>query len=100
MQNKDVIYSASAEKDLKEIYNYYEEKQLGLGLRFISSFETSIAHIDNNNLIGQKITNNIRKFGLKLFPFILYYRITDNAIEIIGCFHVRRDPNYVRKRME
>ena len=42
---------------------------------------------------------DIRKYTIKKFPFIIYYRIKDSVIQIIAVFHNSRNPEIWNKRI-
>jgi toxin ParE1/3/4 len=47
-----------------------------------------------------EITAGVRRARLRRFPYGLFFRQLEDAIHVIACFHVSRDPLVWQSRME
>lgn len=90
----------SAERDLKEGFYFYECQKAGLGHYFI---ETLMSDIESLNIFaGIHSIHFDRYYRLlsKRFPFAVYYVIEENEIKIYAVIDCRKDPAWIRKRLQ
>ena len=66
--NFEVVLRSEAEKDLDEIFGWYEEQQLELGFKFLADFENTIRKILRNPVYASFIIEDARGATLKKFP--------------------------------
>ncbi len=86
-----------AERDIAEAFEYYEQKKLDLGYRFIARVEEAIEQIGTNPTLYAPIIGAARRVLVEQFPYALYYTISDDAI-VIACLHGKRNPAIAVKR--
>jgi len=91
--NFKVTITEPAEKDLRDVFLWYEEKKVGLGEIFKDFFENTILSIKSNPFKFQIRYSNIRIRFLDKFPFGVHYTIFENEIIIQGVFHTSQDPS-------
>jgi len=53
---------------------FYEERQTGLGKRFLDSLTDSITRIRRNSTLYRKVNGQMRKCRLLRFPYGVIYR--------------------------
>ena len=82
-----------------EAAKFYEERQNGLGKRFIEALTDTINRIKRDLKLYRKIDDNIRKCRLLYFPYGVIYRDKNEFIEIIAVMHLRRKPGYWKSRV-
>ena len=82
-----------------EAAKFYEERQNGLGKRFIEALTDTINRIKRDPKLYKKIDNNVRKCRLLHFPYGVIYRDKNEFIEIIAVMHLRRKPGYWKSRV-
>ena len=87
------------ERDLQEIYSWYEEKLFGLGNEFLQIFYSSLELITENPFQFPKIYKNIHRYLLRKFPYALYYIVKDDLIIVMGAFHHSRDPKKIKSAL-
>jgi len=85
-------------EEIKDSISFYEEKQAGLGKRFLGALEDAISRIRRNPLLYRKIDGETRKCRLLRFPYGIIYRIKDGKIEIVAVMHLKRRPGYWKIR--
>lgn len=89
----------SATKDLKEGFYFYESQQAGLGTYFI---ETLFSDIDSLQLFAGIHSVHFEKYYRllsKRFPFAVYYRVVENEIRIYSIFDCRRNPAWIKNKL-
>ncbi len=91
--------SASAEADLEEARDYYEQQSAGLGSRFIDEMEQALALLSKKPSLWKERLHGCRRVNCRRFPYYIIYRATEECVEIIAVAHKRRRPFYWRNRL-
>lgn len=91
----NIEFSTKARKELIDGWDWYEDKQLGLGDRFrkvIYKAAQKLAQGPENNAVKH---NNFREVFIKTFPYLIIYRINSRKkiVVIVSIFHTSRNPN-------
>ena len=86
-----------AEADAAAVF--YEERQNGLGARFVAALDDTIDWICRNPEIYKEVEASVRKCRLMRFPYGVIFRERKEAIEIIAVMHLRREPGYWKARI-
>lgn len=94
----NVHFLSPAEKELGDAVRFYESKAEGLGLRFLNIIEKSLEMLIRFPELGVKITETRRRWLVPQFPFALIYEIEKDKILILAVSHLRRRPEYWKKR--
>lgn len=80
---------------------FYERQLPGLGTDYLAEFEEVMARIcASPNFYPLVGARDIRKAGLKRFPFHVIYRVEHAQIVILAIAHQRRRPAYWAGRIE
>ena len=61
----------------------------------LNSFEI----ISQNSYAFPKTGNNLRKYVMKKFPFVILYLIDKTIVKIIAVFHTSRNPEIIDDRL-
>lgn len=93
-----LILRKEAEKDIKDAYEWYEEKRTGLGASFVVEVETLLESIEENPLIHTSAHLNIRRAICRRFPYCIYYFEGQANIVVIGVLYQRRSPSVYQSR--
>ena len=92
-----------AEEEAEEAARWYEERKEGLGIEFLDSLAQALEAIEENpqqfpRLETLRTRKNIRRCLLKRFPFAIIFQIRPTESLVLAVAHVRRRPNYWKKR--
>jgi len=87
-----------AQTDIKEAARWYENRELGLGLRFLREIRTSLEHIYDNPLRFPIVDENVRRALLHKFPYSIYFVNEPDGVAIISVLHQRRRPDAWKSR--
>ncbi len=87
-----------AQTDIREAARWYEDRESGLGLRFLREIRTSLQHINNNPLMFPIIEDDVRRALLHKFPYSVYFVNELEAIAIIAVLHQHRRPGAWKPR--
>src|SRR6185312_5774427 len=94
-----VIFTPEADDDIAAAYNWYEERQAGLGEEFLRCVEARIQTIQSQPEIYRVAVDEFRRACVRRFPYEIFYEPTDDAIVIYSVFHCSQNPQKWRKRL-
>jgi len=97
---KRARFVAPARGELLAEVAYYNNKELGLGSRFLAVVEDATARALAYPLTGSPASENTRRMFIKDFPFALVYRPDENGIVVFALAHHARRPEYWRDRID
>jgi plasmid stabilization system protein ParE len=87
-----VIFGAAARAEMLEAEDWYAARATDLGDRFVAEVEALVQRIAVSPRQFPPAFKDIRRARLRHFPYALFFRITDDAIYVVACFHGNRDP--------
>jgi len=90
----------SASQDLIEAFCFYEKQKPGLGNYFTETLFSDIDSLQIYAGIHAVFFNNYHRMLSKRFPFAIYYRIKENEVLIYAILDCRRNPAWIRKKLE
>jgi len=87
-----------AKRDLEEIFVFIGERDLDTGLDFLFAAEQTFEILAKMPLIGSprrfrsSRLRNLRQFPVKSYEdYLIFYRPTEDGIEVLRVLHGRRD---------
>jgi len=95
---KSYKFHPEALEEINDSISFYEDKQAGLGGRFLEALDDAIWRIRRNPLLYRKIDDEIRKCRLLRFPYGIIFRVKNGKIEIVAVMHLKRKPGYWENR--
>jgi len=93
-----LMVRAEAEQDLAEARDWYDRQQAGLGGEFLTGVEEMFDRLRDSPQLYAVGYKGIRPARLRRFPYVVYYRITDKAVEVVAVLHGSRHPRVWRTR--
>jgi mRNA-degrading endonuclease RelE of RelBE toxin-antitoxin system len=90
-----VRFHPLVQKDYNEAYYWYEEKQIGLGERFMQMVRLKIAEITAHpNTYGKRTRKLFREAQVDIFPYLIVYRISESSKEVFvaSVHHTKKHP--------
>ena len=84
---------SKARQEILEAWEWYEDKQVGLGDEFAAEVEKKITFILNNPL-QYPAKGKYREAQTDIFPFLIIYKLNkpQDMIQIVSVFHTSRHP--------
>jgi plasmid stabilization system protein ParE len=82
-----------AETEVNDAFLWYESKSSGLGEKFFEAVENKIKAIKQNPYQFPIGRSGFRKAIVKLYPYIILFKISGEAIIIHSVFHTHLNPN-------
>ena len=92
------IVRPPAHAEVDAAASWYEQRQAGLGLRFVDAVDHVLKRIRDAPLQFPSISIEVRRALLHTFPYAVYFRVTEERIVILAVLHLHRDPRTWRER--
>ena len=94
-----IVVRPEARSDVTEACEWYDGKSSGLGQRFLDELDRMFQRIQSHPLLYEEAMKNVRRARLRRFPYVIYYRVLAERIEVLAVLHGRRDPRVWQRRM-
>ena len=91
-------FHPTAETELTQAVDYYNECQHGLGLEFAKEIYLAIQNILSFPDAWASLSTNTRRCLTKRFPYGVIYQTNDEEVIIIAVMHLNREPDYWKDR--
>lgn len=94
----EVVFRRAARAEFDGAALWYEERQLGLGLRFALEIDRVVGLAAANPERFPVKHRDIRCMQARRFPYSVFYRVEADRIVVLAVFHARRNPVIWRTR--
>ncbi len=87
--------------DIEEIIKWYNEQQIGLGLKFKKVVFNQVRYLAKSPFIYSIRYNEIRCMLIKKFPFMVHYFVNDEnrTVEILAVISTSRNPKIWQEKI-
>jgi plasmid stabilization system protein ParE len=92
------LFNSTAEQELNEAIDFYDQQQHGLGDRFSEEIQATVRQVSEHPRTWEKIDFKTHRFLTNRFPYGILYRIHSDHIRIIAVIHLHRKPDYWKDR--
>ena len=96
--NRRIVFRPQAEREVVDAWHWYRERRAETGQAFVDEFNRCIDRISATPETFPKMEGESRRVLLRRVPYGLFYRVTDEEIVVLACFHMRRAPAAWRGR--
>lgn len=86
-------------EDLQAIYDYHRLLSLAKAERIIAEYDRIIALLELNPLLFHTRENGWRVYPFDAGTYLLYYKETETFWLVVGIFHARRAPTWIREQL-
>jgi len=95
-----IILSTTALKELEASVDWYNERQDGLGNRFIDAVDNRLALLSETPDIFPVKLSGYNEVMVEKFPYLIIYRIIkkEKKVRVLHIFHTRRNPILKNKK--
>jgi len=84
-----------AEQELAAAAEWYEERRPGLGVELIATVDGALEEIlAAPTSFGRWKGRDYRRHVLRRFPYVVFFRMTGDDVEILAFAHAKRRPGY------
>ena len=96
---REAIFKPEAEFDFAEAYQWYEERDKGLGTELKRAIDACISRIKRNPELYPVVHDiNLRQGIIRRFPYSIFYFVEEETIYVIAVFHASRNPQIWKDR--
>ena len=92
-------FHPEADTEFREAVEYYEDCETGLGYDFSLEVFSTVQTIVNSPAAWPIMEEDVRRCLVNRFPYGVLYSIESTEIFILAVMHLRRDPDYWKKRL-
>jgi len=90
--NYVLVFRPEVQKELDEVYSWYENQQPGLGDNFLEQVAETLDRICQMPESYAAVYRDVRRAMVQRFPYAIYYRIVSSRVIITAVFHGRGNP--------
>lgn len=94
-----VILRPEAEQDVEAASTWYDARRIGLGQDFLDRLNDALTQIGDRPELYAPAWQDIRPCRLKRFPFVVYYRVLTDRVEVLAVMHGSRDASAWQSRV-
>jgi plasmid stabilization system protein ParE len=87
-----VVLRPAAQAEFDEAFDWYEQQRAGLGPQFAASVQDTLDRLAVMPQVHSPVFKDLRRAGVRRFPYAIYYRIEATQVVVIAVFHMKRDP--------
>ncbi len=88
-----------AEDDITAARRWYEGQRYGLGDEFIAELDDLLPHLAATPEMHQVIADGVRRAKVTRFPYLVFYRVFPDRVEVLAVLHGSRNPNEWQRRV-
>ena len=91
----------AAEADVAEAAQWYDQRQVGLGEKFVREVDRAIARVVENPLAFPVILrrHEVRRALTERFPFRIFFSLKNEAVVVHAVLHGHRDDRHWKDRL-
>ncbi len=97
---KPARYHPHARNELISSALFYDERNQGLGERFLKAVEATETMIRRHPRLGTPFEAGTRKLRIKKFPYAMIYKEYPEFIKVFAVAHFSRKPGYWAGRVK
>ena len=85
-----------AEEELAEAARWYETKRVGLGVELVAIVDGAFEKILDAPLLHPPWRRDrpYRRATLTRFPYVIFFRLDGEVVEVVAVAHAKRRPGY------
>jgi hypothetical protein len=94
-----IIVLRSARRAIADGIQFYEDQESGLGAYFLDSIMADIRSLKIYAGVHQVFDDRYYRMTCRTFPCSIYYRIENSDVKVYAVLDDRRDPEWIRSRL-
>jgi len=94
-----VVLIPEACDEFDEAFDWYQLQKAGLGIAFADRVQQVYDRISAAPEMYRIVRQDVRKAGVRRFPYSVYYRVEATRIVVLAVFHGKRDPRVWQARI-
>lgn len=93
-----VVFRQEARAEAVDAFRWYEEQRPGLGTEFRNGLLDAVRRMRSTPLAYPVVHRDLRRVLVNRFPYSVFYRVTSEAIVVVGVVHGKRHPRTWKQR--
>ena len=93
-----VVLRPVAEDEVRDAYDWYEQRRAGLGGEFLACVEDALDRIARMPEAPASVHRDVRRVLLRRFPHGVFYVVEGDTVVVLAVFHGRRDATQWQRR--
>ncbi len=89
---RSVVVQPEATHETDDAFGWYEDKEDGLGFRFLHDLETAYAAIARRPETFQQVRSGFRRALMGKFPYAVFFEFDEKLAVVHSVFHCSRNP--------
>ena len=89
---RSVAVQPEATQETDDAMAWYEDKEPGLGLRFLHGVDVSYAAMARRPETFQPVRGGFRRALMRKFPYAIFFEFDDELVVVHSVFHCSRNP--------
>ena len=98
--NPFASFHPEAQQELIDAAIWYDDRQEGLGDKFIDAVSTQLVDICRMPGRFPTVHNDVQQAMLRRFPYVVYFRVAGERIFVLSVLHASRDPKSLWSRLK
>jgi len=94
-----IRFAETANDELVDACDWYEQQQTGLGLRFKDAVRDAAQRIARTPLLFPIEMEDVRRYVMNRFPYTLRYLLRGDEVWVVAVSHHHRRPDYWVERI-
>ena len=95
-----IVIQSSALADLADGFDFYEHIEAGLGGYFLDSLYSDIDSLQIYAGIHMVHFGKYHRSLSKRFPNAIYYQVVGNTVQVRAVLDLRRNPEWIKRRLQ
>jgi len=97
--NRTLFVAPGAQADIEDGYGWYEERQSGLGRRFIEELDLTFQRLVENPASYQEVLPEVRRAVTRTFPYLVFYTHNEIAVHVLAVVPAAQSPDYMASKL-
>lgn len=97
--SKPVHLRPKAVLDVESTFAHYETTSQGLGQSFLDELESKLEGIRQLPELHAIVWRNVRATLIHRFPYVIYYRVLEEKVEVLAVIHGSREEQVWKNRV-
>jgi toxin ParE1/3/4 len=94
-----LVFHSEAQRDVLEARTWYDRQRRGLGADFAKEVLAALDRIMEAPSHYSVLIEDVRSCQTHRFPYLIYYRVAGERIEILAILHGHRDSSVWQERL-
>ncbi len=95
----DLVFLLSADIDIQQAYEYYENYQAGRGELFLRHLDAAVTHLRLFPKIAPVFHGNYRRLLVPRYPYGIFYTLESPRIIVVAVTHFQQNPRDILRRL-